>query len=245
MRRFGSCLLTLLLLAACQTDSGADPPPDAPTGLAATAGDGQVSLSWNASTAANLASYRVYRGVQASALTQLASVPAGTEEFTDDSVSNGVTYHYAVSAVDRAGAESARSAVVQATPGSGQETDVVPPEVVRTEPPADSTDVAVNFHVLVAFSEPMQRAATEAAIAITPAVDCEFQWNPTSTSVTCHPAGGVMAKTAYKVAVDQTAVDLAGNGLAAAHTFTFTTGTQELETCVFGDQTFGACVFGR
>ena len=42
MRWFGSCLLTLLLLAACQTDSGADPPPDAPTGLAATAGDGQA-----------------------------------------------------------------------------------------------------------------------------------------------------------------------------------------------------------
>jgi hypothetical protein len=81
--------------------------PGAPSGLTATAGDTQVALSWAADASA--AGYRVYRGGT------LIAAPA-TASHLDTAVVNGTAYGYAVSAVGAGGEESARSAVVTATP---------------------------------------------------------------------------------------------------------------------------------
>ncbi len=83
--------------------------PGAPSGLTATPGDTQVALAWTADPAA--AGYRVYRSG-----TLIAS-PA-TASHLDVAVVNGTAYGYAVSAVDAAGTESPRSAVVTATPAA-------------------------------------------------------------------------------------------------------------------------------
>jgi len=80
--------------------------PGVPTGLVATAGNAQVSLSWSPS--ANAQSYKVFRnGVQ-------IATPAGTT-CTDLGVVNGTTYTYTVAAVNGS-ATSAQSTSVSATP---------------------------------------------------------------------------------------------------------------------------------
>ena len=87
------------------------PPPAAPTGLAAAAGNAQVSLSWTASATAT--SYHVKRSTSSGAETQIAA-PTSTS-YTDTGLSNGTKYFYKVSAVN-SGGESANSPEVSATP---------------------------------------------------------------------------------------------------------------------------------
>ncbi len=86
--------------------------PPTPTGLAATAGSQQVSLTWSASSGS--ASYNVKRSTTSGGpYTQAANVTVTND--TDASLTNGTTYYYVVSAVNSAG-ESANSSQVSATP---------------------------------------------------------------------------------------------------------------------------------
>jgi hypothetical protein len=85
-------------------------PPTVPANLTATAGNGQVSLSWTASSDnVGVTGYDVYRNGTAVAQT------VGTT-FTDTGLTNATTYGYAVAAYDAAGNVSAASATVSATP---------------------------------------------------------------------------------------------------------------------------------
>ena len=84
-----------------------------PTGFAATAGDAQVSLSWNAVTGA---SYRMKRATTAGGPYTLLSSPA-TNSFIDTTAANDTTYYYVVSAHNGT-SESANSAEVFATPSA-------------------------------------------------------------------------------------------------------------------------------
>ena len=78
------------------------PIPAAPTGLAASPGNGQVTLIWNAS--AGSASYNVYRG---STSGSEGSTPVATgilvTTFTDTGLVNGPTDYYKVAAVNLGG----------------------------------------------------------------------------------------------------------------------------------------------
>jgi fibronectin type 3 domain-containing protein len=87
------------------------PPPTAPTGLAAVAGNAQVTLTWTASATAT--SYHVKRSTSSGAETQI-SAPTATN-YTDIGLANGTKYFYEVSAVN-SGGESANSPEVSATP---------------------------------------------------------------------------------------------------------------------------------
>lgn len=81
-------------------------PPDAPTGLTATPTNGNVVLSWNASTAPDLAGYNVYQDgvkVNSSLITSMTFYR---------SVPNNATYAWTVTAVDWDGNESDESAPV-------------------------------------------------------------------------------------------------------------------------------------
>ncbi|MEO0055965.1 MAG: hypothetical protein RLZZ50_1912 [Verrucomicrobiota bacterium] len=85
----------------------------APAGLAATPGDGVVTLAWNALPGTNR--YTVARGSSAlGPFTTIASNLA-TPAYADSTASNGTTYHYVVSAANAFGA-SVSSASVSATP---------------------------------------------------------------------------------------------------------------------------------
>ncbi len=92
----------------------AAPPPVAPTGLNATAGNAQVSLAWNASSGAT--SYNVKRATTSGGPYTKVAGPATTSD-NDSGLTNGTTYYYVVSAVNSTG-ESANSAQVSATPAA-------------------------------------------------------------------------------------------------------------------------------
>ena len=87
--------------------------PAAPANLVATAGTGQVNLTWTGSTGAT--SYNVYRSQTSGGpyTTPQGSTTATT--YTDTAVINGTTYYYVVRAVNAAGA-SGNSNQASATP---------------------------------------------------------------------------------------------------------------------------------
>jgi fibronectin type 3 domain-containing protein len=90
-------------------------PPAAPTGLVASGSNGFVSLAWN--TVINAASYTVKRSVTSgSGYTAVGSAVA-TTSYTDNSVSNGTTYYYVITAANTSGT-SAASAEASARPSA-------------------------------------------------------------------------------------------------------------------------------
>jgi fibronectin type 3 domain-containing protein len=92
----------------------APPPPAAPTGLEALAGNTQVNLAWTASTGA--ASYHVKRSTTNGGPYTQVSAPTAAN-FTDTGLTNGTIYYYVVSALNSAG-ESANSSQATATPAA-------------------------------------------------------------------------------------------------------------------------------
>jgi fibronectin type 3 domain-containing protein len=87
-------------------------PPAVPTGLQASAGNAQVSLTWTASAGAT--SYHVKRATTNGGPYTQVSAPT-TANFVDTGLTNGTAYFYVVSALNAAG-ESANSSQVSATP---------------------------------------------------------------------------------------------------------------------------------
>jgi subtilisin family serine protease len=101
-------------------------PPAAPTGLTATAGDGQVALDWVDNTDADLAGYNVYRSTTSGTYgdVPLNSSLLATSDYTDPTAVNGTTYFYVVTAVDTSANESGQSNEASATPESNGTDDV-------------------------------------------------------------------------------------------------------------------------
>src|SRR5438046_2785595 len=92
-------------------------PPSAPQNLAATGGNAQVTLTWQAPASdggSPITNYKIYRGLAPTTETLLATI-GNVLTYTDTSVTNGVTYYYQVSAVNGAG-EGPRSNEASATP---------------------------------------------------------------------------------------------------------------------------------
>jgi glucan endo-1,3-alpha-glucosidase len=94
------------------------PVPGVPTGLTATASNGQVSVTWSGSSGAT--SYSVFRSITSNG-EGMAALDAGltTTSFTDSGLANGTTYFYKVAAVNSSGM-SAQSAEVSATPAGSR-----------------------------------------------------------------------------------------------------------------------------
>jgi fibronectin type 3 domain-containing protein len=90
-------------------------PPATPTGLQATGGNAQVSLSWTASAGAD--SYNLKRSTTNGGPYSTAVASPTATSYTDTSLTNSTTYYYVVSAVNTAG-QSANSAQASATPAS-------------------------------------------------------------------------------------------------------------------------------
>src|SRR3989338_269327 len=88
--------------------------PSAPTGVLATAGSGQVSISWSSVSGAT--SYNIYwstsSGVTKTTGTKISSA---TSPYTHTGRTNGTVYYYVVTAVNDNG-EGGESAEVPVTP---------------------------------------------------------------------------------------------------------------------------------
>src|SRR5205807_749045 len=92
-------------------------PPSAPQNLAATGGNAQVTLTWQAPASdggSPITNYKIYRGVAPGSEALLTTV-GNVLTYTDGAVTNGVTYYYQVSAVNAAG-EGPRSNEASAAP---------------------------------------------------------------------------------------------------------------------------------
>lgn len=87
--------------------------PAAPVGLVATAGHGQVALTWTASNGAT--GYNVKRSTASGGPYAAVATGLAATGFTDTGLTNGTTYYYVVSATNGAG-ESVNSAQVSAVP---------------------------------------------------------------------------------------------------------------------------------
>src|SRR5437773_306701 len=94
-------------------------PPSAPQNLAATGGNAQVTLTWQAPASdggSPITNYKIYRGLAPTTETLLTTV-GNVLTYTDSAVTNGVTYYYQVSAVNSPG-EGAKSNEASATPNT-------------------------------------------------------------------------------------------------------------------------------
>ncbi|MBI5756561.1 MAG: fibronectin type III domain-containing protein [Nitrospirae bacterium] len=86
--------------------------PTAPTGVTATAGDGQVTISWSSITGAT--SYNIYWSTTTGVTkTSGTKIPNVTSPYTHPSLTNNTPYYYVVTAVNANG-ESMESAQVSA-----------------------------------------------------------------------------------------------------------------------------------
>ena len=129
------------LSAALLVADGDFAPPAAPTGLAATAGSGQVGLTWLASPGA--AGYDVYRSpLSGGGYAKVNGAPLADPSFADASVENGRLYYYVVRALDPAGNESGPSNEVSALPhlAIGWANTQWPPSMTHTISAVDRTD---------------------------------------------------------------------------------------------------------
>ena len=87
-------------------------PPAVPTALRADRTANTVSLVWEPDTEPDLAGYRVYRSAGSGPWQKLADTNT-VPSYSDATVEHGKTYRFAVSAFDKTGNESERSAPVE------------------------------------------------------------------------------------------------------------------------------------
>lgn len=85
-------------------------PPAPPAGITVVPGIGRVFLTWNENKERDLAGYNVYRSLKSGGeFAKLTEKALNRTTFSDETVRQGMTYYYTVTAVDKSGNESARS----------------------------------------------------------------------------------------------------------------------------------------
>ena len=103
-------IFTFLISIGCgSSDDSIEPdtePPAIPRGVESITGDGQVSIEWFPNGESDLAEYNVWRSRDNETFNLLVRVSADEFRYIDRDVQNGVTYYYAVSALDFEGNES-------------------------------------------------------------------------------------------------------------------------------------------
>ncbi len=98
---------------------GSSTAPGAPTNLRAAPGNSQIALTWNAPSTdggSPITGYKIYRGTAAGGEVFLKAV-GNVLAYTDQGLTNGITYYYRVSAVNAVG-EGAMSNEASATPSA-------------------------------------------------------------------------------------------------------------------------------
>ena len=121
-------MLDIISKIVSYTPSGSA--PSIPTGVTATAGNGQVNISWT--SVSDATSYNIYwsttSGVTKTTGTKLTGA---TSPYTHTGRTNGTTYYYVVTAVNSYG-ESSESSQVSGTPQSTTTSDTTAPSNITS-----------------------------------------------------------------------------------------------------------------
>ncbi|MGI8966927.1 MAG: DUF7594 domain-containing protein [Limisphaerales bacterium] len=178
-------------------NSGTPTPPAVPTGLSATPGNAQVSLSWTASSGAT--SYNVKRStVTGGPYTTIASPTVAS--YTDTTAVNGTTYYYVVSAVNAVG-ESANSTQVSATPCA------LPSVPTALSATGGNAQIVVNWAA--------SSGATGYNISRAPASGGPYTQIASGVTTTSYTDTGLAAGTTYFYTV--VAINACGNSASSAY----------------------------
>ncbi|MBN1787891.1 MAG: hypothetical protein JW806_05790 [Sedimentisphaerales bacterium] len=141
-----------IVMAGAGTGSGGDTtPPAAPTGLAAVAGNGTVSLDWDDNGESDLDGYNVYRSTSSgSGYSRLNGSLLSTSDYVDNTVTNGTTYYYVVTAVDTSSNESTysdeASATPQGSPAQYMHVDSIELDGISCAPAQETGQAIVTIH---------------------------------------------------------------------------------------------------
>ena len=172
------------------------PPPNAPTNLTATAGSGEVSLSWAASTSAGTTGYNIRRStISGSSYSLIGNTTTATTFIDASGLTNGATYYYVVSAVGVG--ESINSNQASATPFDGWRTSTpISSGGIRPLPiPAGQSTVAPGSTIrLSAFLavdwDERSETVNGSTIARVFADPCTYSWGFNAGSVEDNIATG-------------------------------------------------------
>ncbi len=217
-------------------------PPTAPTNLTATAvSQGQINLSWTASTApGGVTSYLVYReNPGSSSFVQVGTTNGSTTTYSDTGLSASSTYSYEVLATD-AGGNSPFSNVATATT---QAPDTQPPTA-----PTNLVSTAIsNSQINLSWTASTDNVGVTGYLVYreNPGSSSFVQVGTTNGSTTTYSDSGLAAGSTYSYEVQATdaagnlspfsnvatATTAAGNpGLVAAYAFDEGTGTTVYDT---------------
>ncbi|WP_189009703.1 starch-binding protein, partial [Deinococcus roseus] len=133
-----------------------------PTALTSTAGNGQVGLSWTASTDCQVSGYRVYQKTSAQTTYTLltsTALPKTSLSFTATGLTNGTTYNYKVVSINSAGTESS-GVTASATP-------VLPPSGITLHFKKPSSWSNANIHYWSVTASPAMANTTWPGVATT------------------------------------------------------------------------------
>jgi hypothetical protein len=108
---------------------------------------------------------------------------------------------------------------------TGDTVDTTAPTVLTSSPSSGAGDVDFTTEITITFSEPMDTAATEGAVLISPGSITKRSWDDGGSVLTLSVE--LEPQTTYTVTISQSARDFAGNTITSGHSVSFTTASSE------------------
>jgi ice-binding like protein/Big-like domain-containing protein len=231
----------LVLLAACDSSPGsANAPGSAPTVSSTNPADVAIGVPTNAkllatfSEAMDPASLTTATVLLKQGTTAVAgAVAVGTDNLTltftpTASLPASTVFTATITAGAKAAAGPALAADHTWSFTTGTSADTTPPLVSGTNPASGGTGVPINTKVTATFDEAMDPASLTAASFVvsqgaTPVAGA-VSYGAVGTTAAFTPASSLAPNTLFTATIGTGSKDLAGNALAIAHSWTFTTG---------------------
>ncbi|MEO8576085.1 MAG: Ig-like domain-containing protein [Gemmatimonadales bacterium] len=218
---FAAFAIVALVVAACGELTGPTS-PSTPTGVTATlTNPTTATIAWTPSPLNDgVISYSVFRnGAKVGEST--------TTSYVDSGLSPQATYVYSVAANCKSGIVSDRSEENAAS--TVTTVDRTPPTVISNQPPANFVGVSPAATVTATFNENMDPAtinATTFTLKVTAggaAVPGAVTFNQATRTATFTPSSSLANPVNFTATITTGAKDLAGNALATAFSWSFTT----------------------